>query len=56
VRYLGSDTTHIFCMPTCRHARRVMERHEVEFRSEEEARSKGYRPCKICRPVAVAAA
>src|SRR6476661_2694206 len=22
IRYLGSDTTHIFCMPTCRHARR----------------------------------
>jgi len=29
-----------------------MERHEVEFRSEEEAFAKGYRPCKVCRPVA----
>jgi O-6-methylguanine DNA methyltransferase len=56
IRYLGSDSTHIFCMPTCRHARRVMERHEVQFRSEEEAFANGYRPCKVCRPVGVAAA
>ena len=52
IRYLGSDTTHIFCMPTCRHARRVSDRHEVRFHSEEEAYAAGYRPCKVCRPAA----
>src|SRR5690349_13484537 len=31
IRYLGSDTTRIFCMPTCRHARRVMAKHEMHF-------------------------
>ena len=25
-RYVGSDTTHIVCLPTCRHAKRVTER------------------------------
>ena len=55
VRYLGSDTTRIFCMPTCRHARRVMAKHEMHFGSETDARRAGYRPCKVCRPVAVAA-
>jgi O-6-methylguanine DNA methyltransferase len=55
IRYLGSDTTRIFCMPTCRHARRVMPKHEMRFGSEDDARSAGYRPCKICRPVALAA-
>jgi O-6-methylguanine DNA methyltransferase len=55
IRYLGSDTTRIFCMPTCRHARRVMPKHEMHFGSEAEARGRGYRPCKICRPVALAA-
>jgi O-6-methylguanine DNA methyltransferase len=50
VRFVGSDTTHIFCVPTCRDARRVTERHEVTFRSAAEAASKGYRPCKHCRP------
>lgn len=55
IRYLGSDTTRIFCMPTCRHARRVMPKHEMHFGSEADARGRGYRPCKICRPVAAAA-
>jgi O-6-methylguanine DNA methyltransferase len=50
MRYTGSDTTGIFCFPTCRHARRVMDVHRVAFRSEDDARSAGYRPCKVCRP------
>ena len=52
VRFHGSRTTHIFCLPTCRHARRVQDRHRVEFHSEREARAVGYRPCKVCRPAA----
>jgi O-6-methylguanine DNA methyltransferase len=55
VRLTGSDTTHIFCFPTCRHARRTSEQHEVAFRSEREARAAGYRPCRVCRPAAAAA-
>lgn len=51
VRYFGSDTTHIYCHPTCRYGRRVMERHQVAFGSAESAREAGYRPCKVCRPV-----
>jgi O-6-methylguanine DNA methyltransferase len=50
VRFYGSDTTRIFCFPTCRHARRVSPAHRMTFRSEDEARSAGYRPCKVCRP------
>ena len=50
VRYFGSKTTRIFCLPTCHHARRVQARYQLEFRSEGEARAKGYRPCKVCRP------
>ncbi len=50
VRYFGSDTTHIFCFPTCHHARRVTGRHLMRFSSEAEAAAAGYRPCKVCRP------
>lgn len=50
VRYHGSDTTHIFCLPTCRDARRIGDRHRVAFRSEAEAVASGYRPCQHCRP------
>ena len=54
VRYVGSDATRVFCVPTCRHARRVSARHLVTFRGEGEARGKGYRPCSVCRPAAAA--
>jgi O-6-methylguanine DNA methyltransferase len=49
-RYIGSDTTHIVCLPTCRYAKRVMERHRVPFASLEAAEAAGYRGCKVCRP------
>lgn len=51
VRYTGSDSTNIYCYPSCHHARRTSPRHEVRFRSAEEARDAGYRPCKVCRPL-----
>jgi methylated-DNA-[protein]-cysteine S-methyltransferase len=49
-RYVGSDTTHIVCLPTCRYAKRVMERHRIPFASLGAAESAGYRGCKVCRP------
>lgn len=52
VRYIGSRTTHIFCFPTCRDARRIREENEVPFRDAEEALETGYRPCRHCQPVA----
>ena len=52
IRYVGSDTTHIFCLPTCHDARRVTPAHEVRFPSSRAAFDAGYRPCKHCRPIA----
>jgi O-6-methylguanine DNA methyltransferase len=52
VRYTGSDMTHVFCFPTCRHGRRVTPQHRQGFRSEADAFAAGYRPCKVCRPAA----
>lgn len=54
-RFTGSDTTHIVCHPTCRDARRVTDRHRVTFPSLAAAASAGYRPCRHCRPVSLAA-
>jgi O-6-methylguanine DNA methyltransferase len=51
VRYLGSDTTKIFCYPSCRHARRITAAHRVPWRSGEAAIGAGYRPCLDCRPL-----
>ncbi|HSF32297.1 MAG TPA: methylated-DNA--[protein]-cysteine S-methyltransferase [Candidatus Tectomicrobia bacterium] len=49
-RYNGSDTTQVYCFPTCRNARRITERHRVSFGSVGEATAAGYRPCMVCRP------
>lgn len=51
VVFLGSDTTRIYCHPTCAHARRIVPRHQVPFRTAHEAGRAGYRACKSCRPV-----
>ena len=56
VRYFGSDTTRIFCLPTCRDARRVTERHLQHFPSARAAEAAGYRACKHCRPLGAAVA
>ncbi len=55
IRFVGSDTTHIVCHPTCRDARRVTAGHRIRFRSMAQARAAGYRPCRHCRPVSMAA-
>jgi O-6-methylguanine DNA methyltransferase len=55
VRYVGSDTTRIVCHPTCHQARRITPAHRVPFRSLGAAVAHGYRPCRTCRPVAIAA-
>ncbi|WP_318203681.1 MGMT family protein [Streptomyces sp. SCL15-4] len=51
--FLGSDTTRIYCHPTCAHARRITPPHQVPFRTAREAGRAGYRACKSCRPVTV---
>jgi O-6-methylguanine DNA methyltransferase len=51
VRYLASDTTGVFCVPSCHHARRITSTHLHTFRSDAEATAAGYRPCKWCHPI-----
>jgi O-6-methylguanine DNA methyltransferase len=55
IRFIGSDTTRIVCLPTCQHARRITPGHRVPFGSLGTARAAGYRACKRCRPVSLAA-
>jgi len=49
---VGSETTHIVCRHGCAHEQRIHERHRIVFASVTDARSVGYRPCKVCRPAA----
>lgn len=50
VRYVGSDTTGIYCLPTCHNARRITDAHRLEFRGRGDAEGAGLRPCSVCRP------
>ena len=52
IRYVGSGTTKIYCFPTCHHARRIAPRYQRRFHSDAEAAAAGFRPCKVCRPLA----
>lgn len=52
IRYIGSRTTKIFCVPTCHHAQRIREENRVPFHQADEAFEKGFRPCRKCHPIA----
>ena len=54
MRYQGVKTTKIFCFPTCHTGRRALEKNIVWLHDEASARAAGFRPCKVCRPAAVA--
>ncbi|HKG57223.1 MAG TPA: methylated-DNA--[protein]-cysteine S-methyltransferase [Candidatus Limnocylindrales bacterium] len=56
VRFIGSDTTGIYCLPTCHNAKRITDRHRVPFRSAAQSVAAGYRACRECRPQSAAAA
>lgn len=46
----GCATTRILCRVGCPIAMRMCDDSRVVFASVEDARSVGYRPCKVCRP------
>ncbi len=50
VFWMGVKTTGIFCRPTCT-ARKPKPENVEFFESTKHAILKGYRPCKICRPL-----
>jgi len=50
VRYVGGDSTGVFCYPSCRQARRIGAGHRVELASAASAAAAGLRPCPHCRP------
>jgi O-6-methylguanine DNA methyltransferase len=54
VRFQGVKTTKVFCYPTCHTGRHALEKNIVWLHDEASARAAGFRPCKVCRPAAVA--
>lgn len=48
--FTAVKTTGIFCRPSCT-ARKPKKEHVEFFSSSKEAITRGYRPCKVCRPL-----
>jgi O-6-methylguanine DNA methyltransferase len=47
-RYVASNTTRVFCHPSCPGARRITAQHRVLIESAAAAEAAGYRACRIC--------
>jgi len=50
VFWMGVKTTGIFCRPTCT-ARKPKPENVEFFDNKKDAIQKGYRPCKVCKPL-----
>ena len=48
----GCTSTRIVCRVGCVHGRHMRPENRVVFGSVEDARSVGYRPCRVCKPAA----
>jgi O-6-methylguanine DNA methyltransferase len=46
----GCRTTKTYCRPGCPPGRRTKPENRVYFSSRNEARVRGYRACKVCKP------
>ena len=46
---VGSTTTKIVCRKGCTHEQRIGEENRVVFASVDDAKTVGYRPCKVCQ-------
>lgn len=48
--FVGSVKSDKFHRPNCKWADRIKPANEIWFSSAKHARSKGYEPCKTCKP------
>lgn len=46
--FVGSKNSNKYHLPSCRWVKRIKPENQVWFSSEEEAQSKGYKPCATC--------
>jgi len=49
-QYCGSINSDVYHYPSCGSAKRINPENLIWFSDENDAKSKGYRPCKKCNP------
>lgn len=50
-QFVGSKNSDVFHYVSCGYVKRIKEENKVYFSSYDDAVSKEYRPCKVCKPV-----
>lgn len=48
--FVGSKNSDKYHYPSCGHAKKILPGNLITFTSAADARSKGYVPCKTCKP------
>jgi hypothetical protein len=47
---VASKIRHIYHRPTCEWVLKMSQRNRQSFNSAQNAMSRGYRPCRVCKP------
>lgn len=48
--YIGSVNSDVYHYPDCKWVKEIYDENRIEFDTEEDAKSKGYRGCHTCNP------
>jgi len=49
-KYVGSKTSNKYHYPDCKWAKTIAPERLITFKSVEEAKKAGYKPCPVCKP------
>lgn len=49
-KFVGSKKSDVYHRPSCHYVDNIKPENKIWFKSSAEAKAKGYRPCKVCKP------
>jgi len=49
-KYCGSSKSNVYHYPSCYYVKQINPENLIWFKDEQDAKSRGYRPCKVCKP------
>jgi len=49
-KFYGSINSNVYHYSSCRYVNQIKSNNLTSFSSVQNAKSRGYRPCKVCRP------
>ena len=49
-KYVGSINSNKYHYPSCKWAKEIHSKNMVKFKDRDDAKARGYVPCKVCKP------